>query len=515
MSAGSGSTAEAVPMIEDLSTNGTFINSKPLGKGNRIMLEHGDEIGISRRKGVFEHHFIFQTRTRADPDTSVDEDSPFHRDYNLRHELGRGNFSIVKLAIHKRTGDQYAVKIIDRRRFAMNSKITLALDREVEILKSITHPNVVRFHDVFGDNDRTFLVMELVSGGDFMEYITTRGLLGEAECQWFFRQMIMVVKYLHGRGITHRDLKPENFLVTEGRQLKLADFGLARAVGAEVLSTVCGTPIYLAPEVITSTQVAAYGLKVDLYSLGVILYFMVSGRPPFDDTEQQLVYEKIRRGDVLWDEDVWRGKSAEVIDLIRRLMERDPVRRIEVEGVEEHVWMRKSFGDEPSVPLQHSSQSDRSMSGPPETPLDPGDFSDAVTVATMMDDQPWGVLVAQDGENANIVLSKASVKLGRRPDMDVVLSDPRISGFHCVFALETDGGTMLEDNSANGMRVNTVKIGKGNSHKIHFGDVITLVPENQKQARIDYVFEQKFARNMKRSLTDTSDGTVVGPGLKR
>ncbi|KAI8854430.1 kinase-like domain-containing protein [Chytridium lagenaria] len=331
-------------MIEDFSSNGTFVNDKKLERGQKTIIQHGDEISFGYRANKSkDQYYIVQVLKKGGKDE--EPETPFARRYDIRQELGRGNFAIVKLAIDRQTGEQCAVKIIDRRRFSMNAKLIMSFNREVEILRSLSHPHVVGYRDYFQENEKIFLVQELVSGGDLLQHIGKKGRLPENEAKIFFHQIMDVLKFLHERKITHRDLKPDNFLLTDSGSLKLGDFGLAKGQTG-VLNTVCGTPVYLAPEILKNAK--SYDSRVDLYSTGVILFFLLSGKIPFNGGTQTDIFHQIQRGNIDWSDPFWNSCSSEgsvtliftiALHLIMRLMNTDPEKRIRLTDLDTHPWI--------------------------------------------------------------------------------------------------------------------------------------------------------------------------------
>ncbi|KAJ3102282.1 hypothetical protein HDU97_000639 [Phlyctochytrium planicorne] len=289
---------------------------------------------------------------------SLTPETPFQKRYDVRHDLGRGNFATVKLSVDKQTGERCAVKVIDRRRFSLNAKLIQSFYREVEILRSLSHRHVVGFRDYFEEGDMIYLVQELVSGGDLLQYVNKRGRLKEHEAKVFFRQIIDVLKFLKTKQITHRDLKPDNFLITEDNTLKLADFGLAKGSHTGILNTVCGTPVYLSPEILSTKY--AYDSRVDLYSSGVILFFLLSGKVPFNAATQAQVFNQIQRGHIDWSDKVWATNSTESIDLILKLMAIHPELRIELDQIESHSWLEEEDKDlAPSVSIDEMNKQPR------------------------------------------------------------------------------------------------------------------------------------------------------------
>ncbi|KAJ3297251.1 hypothetical protein HK104_000677 [Borealophlyctis nickersoniae] len=489
--------AEPVVMIEDLSTNGTWVGKQRLAKGQRTVLGQSDEICLCPKGRKFTYIFLFKMPAAADAENAARADSEFHRRYDERGELGRGNFSVVRLAVDRETGANYAVKVIDKRRFRDNLKIMQALEREAVILKSLDHPNIVRYHEVFEEaNDQTYLVMEMVAGGDFQDYVMKKKRLDEREAQMFFKQMVDVVKS------TERvppDLKPENFLVTKDRVLKLGDFGLAKEAGAVAHNTVCGTPIFLAPEILCQGQNAAYDHRVDLYSLGVILFYMIAGKPPFEEAPPAVVFNKIRQGSVDWTADAWKSASHEVMDLIRRLMAVNPSQRISLREVETHPWMISNIESHPNgMAVDIPTTEDLIM-----TSIGDG-------VEFLDESAPWAVLVSENGDGQDLSFSKRTVRIGRREDVnDIVIKNPMISGKHCRFTVEEDGLVLLEDLSANGLRVNGLKLGKGQKVHVDDGAVIALIPVKVEPPALIYRLVRRNPR--KRGTTEIEDHSPEAP----
>jgi serine/threonine protein kinase len=253
--------------------------------------------------------------------------------YILGKEIGRGAFSIVREAVNKKTGERVAVKSI-RTKFIKNK----LLMREIEIMKKVgNHPNILKLHEVFETKKHLYLVLELVMGGELFDQIVARGEYSEKDASNIVRQIISAVAHLHANGIAHRDLKPQNLLCAgpEGDDIRVADFGLSKMFGeGEYLETCCGSPEYVAPEVL---ECKPYDKACDLWSVGVIVYVLLTGCFPFWDKNNAVLYEKIRNVDYGWPDGL--EISPEAKHLIQHLLEKDPQKRYTAEQALAHPWV--------------------------------------------------------------------------------------------------------------------------------------------------------------------------------
>ena len=221
----------------------------------------------------------------------------FHETYELKEELGKGAFSVVKKCIQKGTKKEFAVKIIDARK--LTSRDSHKLEREARICRRLEHPNIVRLHGNTIEEGIYYLVFDLVTGGELFEDIVAREYYSESDASHCIQQVLQSVRHCHERNIVHRDLKPENLLLAsreKGADVKLADFGLAlelESANQMAWFGFAGTPGYLSPEVLKKE---VYGKAVDLWACGVILYILLVGYPPFWDEDQQKLYAQIKTG---------------------------------------------------------------------------------------------------------------------------------------------------------------------------------------------------------------------------
>eukprot|EP00759_Apiculatamorpha_spiralis_P046331 PhF_6_TR42779/c1_g1_i1/m.64720 len=221
--------------------------------------------------------------------------------YRLTTLLGKGTYGDVRLAEHNETKQPYACKCISKDMLAKNEATRRQLYREIAIMKSLQHENVVKLYDVLQTPNNIYLIVELVKGGELLDVIDKEGKLTEDRARHFFQQLICALFYVHNQGIAHRDIKPENLLVTEEGILKVSDFGLSNiqevSEAGEVtetkrLKSVCGTPNYVAPEVLRRD--GYNGFKSDVWSCGVVLYVMLTGQLPFHaENTQELLHSII------------------------------------------------------------------------------------------------------------------------------------------------------------------------------------------------------------------------------
>ena len=211
-------------------------------------------------------------------------------DFILKEDIGEGNFGKVKLCIYKPTGEEYAIKILDKEKIKDKMKNTFF--KENEIAKKFNHINVIYVFEIFEDKDNFYLVMEYCKKGELFDYIVKHQRLSENESSIFFYQLINGVEHIHNKGIAHRDLKPENLLLTNDKILKIIDFGLSHEFnGIDLLKTKCGSPSYAAPEIICSPFYD--GFKTDIWCCGIILYAMLCGFLPFEGDDNTLLFRNI------------------------------------------------------------------------------------------------------------------------------------------------------------------------------------------------------------------------------
>jgi serine/threonine protein kinase len=259
--------------------------------------------------------------------------------YELGEEIGRGGFSVVFEAKHKENGMKVAVKCVQLACQADDEAMT-ALKREIRIMKKVNHPNILKLYEVFVEEESFYLVMELVPGKELFERIIDRGQYSERHASNIIRQIVSAVDYLHSNGIAHRDLKPENLLSSgddENEVIKIIDFGLSKKFGDEQLVTSVGSPGYVAPEVLTAES---YDKSVDMWSVGVILYILLCGFPPFfADTSTEL-FKKIIEVKYDFDDPAWDDVSEAPKEIIRKLLVKDPKERITAHDLAEHPWVK-------------------------------------------------------------------------------------------------------------------------------------------------------------------------------
>jgi len=252
----------------------------------------------------------------------------------LGKNLGIGAFGKVKLAIHAVTGHKVAVKILNKgkiKQLGMEEKV----QREINILHLCTHPHIIRLYEVIDTPTDIFLVNEYVSGGELFDYIVSKGRLSADEARNFFHQIVSGVEYCHFQKIVHRDLKPENLLLDAKLNIKIADFGLSNVMrDGDFLRTSCGSPNYAAPEVISGHLYA--GPEVDVWSCGVILYALLCGSLPFDDESIPSLFKKIKSG--MYSLPMHLSQLAR--NLIPRMLEVDPMKRITIPEIRLHPWFQ-------------------------------------------------------------------------------------------------------------------------------------------------------------------------------
>jgi len=257
--------------------------------------------------------------------------------YKLGQTLGVGTFGKVKLAVHDKTEQKVAIKIINKRKMEqmnMHEKIR----REINILQFLSHPHVIRLYELIDTPSDIFMVMEYVQGGELFDHIVHKLRLKEEEARRFFQQILAGVEYCHHMMVTHRDLKPENLLLDSNLHVKIADFGLSNTMrDGEFLKTSCGSPNYASPEVVSGK--AYVGPEVDVWSCGVVLYALLCGALPFDDENVPNLFRKIKHGNFTLPGHL----SSEAKDLIVQMLVVDPTRRITFAQIRKHSWFMKDL----------------------------------------------------------------------------------------------------------------------------------------------------------------------------
>ena len=254
-------------------------------------------------------------------------------DYIIAEQIGVGTFSKVTKGMHIITGEKVAIKILDKSK--INDEIDVKhITRELEILKSISHENIVQLYESISTSHNFYLVMEYIDGGDLGDYIAKNISLSEHMACHFFRQLISVIEYLNDMGITHRDLKPENILLDSSHNnIKVIDFGLSNyCANSELLNSACGSPCFASPEMLSGNSYQ--GVTTDLWSAGIVLYSMLVGTLPFDDQELNSLYEHIKIGTFY----IPSSLSLECIGFLKQILQVNPNKRISIAEIKKHPW---------------------------------------------------------------------------------------------------------------------------------------------------------------------------------
>ncbi|WOL14781.1 hypothetical protein Cni_G23562 [Canna indica] len=280
--------------------------------------------------------------------------------YELGRLLGRGASAKVYHARHIPSGHGVAIKVFPNPRRPADPSISSgdAFIREISALRRLRHPHILRLQEVLASRSKVYLVLELAKGGELFSRVEGRGRFPEDLSRRIFRQLISAIAYSHSRGVFHRDLKPENLLLDDAGDLKVSDFGFAaiRSSSPEsLLHTQCGTPAYVAPEILTRKQTGGYeGAKADVWSCGVILFVLNAGYLPFNDPNLMSLYRKIYRGHHRCP----RWTSPDLRRLIARLLDPNPATRISVDGILRDPWFTRGLDADQKASLMRPLRDD-------------------------------------------------------------------------------------------------------------------------------------------------------------
>mmetsp|Transcript_1828 Transcript_1828/g.4947 ORF Transcript_1828/g.4947 Transcript_1828/m.4947 type:complete len:585 (-) Transcript_1828:1130-2884(-) len=266
--------------------------------------------------------------------------------YILKETLGSGTFADVKLGIHATTGQRYAVKVFDRRRMSMD-EFEREVRKEVKIMQYLRHPNIVAVEQVLMSGNNMYIVMELVEGGELYYEIVKRKRLDEKSARKYFQDLVDAMLYCHRKGVYHRDLKPENLLITADDNIKITDFGMSRMKESidnadNLLHTQCGTPKYMAPEVIVKAKHGYKGDKIDTWDCGMVLFAMMAGYLPFNGDDDRAVFRQIVFGKVKFP----KWFSDDLCHLLTGVLEKDPNKRMTLDEVVLHPWFLIDYNGE-------------------------------------------------------------------------------------------------------------------------------------------------------------------------
>ncbi|PON89026.1 Calcium/calmodulin-dependent/calcium-dependent protein kinase [Trema orientale] len=263
--------------------------------------------------------------------------------YEVGRTVGEGTFAKVKFAKNTETGESVAMKVLAKSTI-LKHRMVDQIKREISIMKIVRHPNIVRLHEVLAGQSKIYIILEFVTGGELFDKIVHQGKLPEHGARRYFQQLIDAVAHCHSKGVYHRDLKPENLLLDSYGNLKVSDFGLSALPqqGVGLLRTTCGTPNYVAPEVLGNQGYD--GAAADVWSCGVILYVVMAGYLPFDETDLPTLYKKINAAEFSCP--YWFSHGAK--SLIHKILDPNPKTRIRIEGIRKDPWFRRNY-----APVEH------------------------------------------------------------------------------------------------------------------------------------------------------------------
>ncbi|WWC85951.1 uncharacterized protein L201_000821 [Kwoniella dendrophila CBS 6074] len=316
-----------------------------------VATRHGDPSGSSSASGSASKQATI-SRKRTNGSNSKD-DAKMIGQWRIGRTIGKGSSGRVKIAKHSITGKYAAIKIVPKglilnSRMSMSEagaksdKILLGIEREIVIMKLIDHPNVLNLYDVWETSSELYLIMEYVPGGELFDYLVKRGRLPISEALHYFQQIIHAVDYCHRFNICHRDLKPENLLLDKDKNIKVADFGMAAwEAGERMLETSCGSPHYASPEIVAGK--AYHGSSSDIWSCGIILFALLTGRLPFDDDNIRSLLQKVKIGIFEMPDEI----KDPARNLLSRMLEKDPEKRITMPEILKHPF----FISRPTRPI--------------------------------------------------------------------------------------------------------------------------------------------------------------------
>ena len=257
--------------------------------------------------------------------------------YLIKKTIGKGSFGKVKLGIYLPNKEKVAIKILDKKKITEKDDL-IRIKREFEMLSKFDHPNIILIAEILETQERYYSVMEYCEGGELFNYIVKKRHLNEEEASFFFYQLINGLEYIHSLGIVHRDLKPENLLLTKTNLLKIIDFGLSNYhdINSDfLLSTPCGSPCYASPEMVSGLRYDGY--KIDIWSCGVILFAMLCGYLPFENKDNDILFQKILKCKVNLPDYL----SDDSKDLILKILVKDPDKRLSIEQIKNHPFYLK------------------------------------------------------------------------------------------------------------------------------------------------------------------------------
>ncbi|MED6240220.1 hypothetical protein ATANTOWER_017729 [Ataeniobius toweri] len=325
--------------VEDYSNNGTFVDGVKVGQNKKLPLINNAVLSLAEQRNRV---FVF-INLMSDDQSSLP--TALQDKYVLTRRIGTGVCGEVRLAFERSTCRKLAVKIINKKNFQSEGTATRNAETEIQILQRVDHPCLIKTEDFYQTEDSYYIVLELMEGGELFHRVKSQQQLNEGVAKLYFYQMLCAVQYLHRNGIIHRDLKPENILLSSNEDtclIKVTDFNQSRILEeAALMRTLCGTPSYLAPEVFTHASTTGYGLAVDAWSLGVLLFVCLSGYAPFHESfSENSVKEQIIRGEFTMVPSKWRRVSNQAKDVVRKLLVVDPTQRMSVDEALQHPWLQ-------------------------------------------------------------------------------------------------------------------------------------------------------------------------------
>ncbi|KAJ2158021.1 hypothetical protein GGF46_004073, partial [Coemansia sp. RSA 552] len=287
--------------------------------------------------------------------------TPHVGDFSITQVVAKGASSKVCLAQHQKTGQKFILKFIRTKppQGGNAARHNMRIEREIKLLSLLHHPNIVRIYDVIQHSKFLMIVMEYASGGELLHHIHNRGRLHETEARVLFRQIVSAMDYTHRNCIVHRDLKVESVMLDSDGRIRIIGFGFTSTFEpSKQLGTFCGSPFYAAPEMVDGIKYT--GPEVDIWSMGVILYFMLCGRTPFEGESIKVIYDKISRGKYT----IPQSLDKDAQNLLQRMLTVDPKRRITMKNIIDHPWTNKGYDhpvnnhlqDRPVVVLQPDEQ---------------------------------------------------------------------------------------------------------------------------------------------------------------